>query len=472
MNKSLNKKTRIVCTIGPVTESVEQLEKLLKLGMNVVRLNMSHGDHEEHRNKIINARKASLNTGIPVAILMDLAGPKIRLGEFENGQNIVKNNGDTWILTMQDVLGNSEKVSVNYKELAREVKPGSIIMLDDGKKKLEVVKVEGDDIHCVFVVGGELKPRRGVNVPNGRLSIKAFTDKDKKDLQFGLDENVDVIALSFVRYPNDIDDVKGFMAERNILKPVIAKIETQEAIDDIDEILARADGLMVARGDLAIEVPTPKVPLYQKMLISKANSLGKPVITATQMLESMINSPVPTRAEVSDIANAIYDGTDAIMLSEETTLGKFPLEAVNYMSEISLENENNVADVLSGTFDNYEVVDTVTESVVRAAEIHNAKAVIVFTESGSSAKLISRFKPTANIIALTPKQTTVHELLLTRGVTTSLIEEVKSFDEMFNLTNKHAKLNGVESGDTVIISGGMPFGQAGSTNFMIIHEVK
>lgn len=305
-----------------------------------MRLNFSHGDFNEHQNRVDNLKKAISETGIEALILQDLAGPKIRIGEFENGSIELK-EGELFTLTTDSVVGNEQKVSINYPNLPKEVAPGHTIFLHDGKKKLEVVEVNGNEIVCKILVGGEIKNRRGVNLPDSDLSISALTEKDRADLEFGVKNKVDYIALSFVRTPKDIDELRDILKSKGADIKIIAKIETPQAIKNIDEIIEKVDGIMVARGDLAIEVPFEKVPLYQKQIIEKCHHANKFVITATQMLESMIHSPVPTRAEVSDVANAILDGTDAIMLSEETTLGEYPVKAVHVMTKIAKEVEHN-----------------------------------------------------------------------------------------------------------------------------------
>ena len=337
---SLNrmKKTQIVATIGPATQSEEMLTKLLYEGLNIMRLNFSHGDFAEHKGKVDNLKKAVENTGIPCLVMQDLSGPKFRLGDFyqERVQLIA---GDEIILTTEKIVGDEKRVSVNYPTLHEEIAIGNIIMVDDGKKKFEVVAVDGTEIKCKILVGGDTKGKRSLNLPGAPLKISALTDKDKADIEFGVKNNVDIVAFSFVRHPSDVVELRNILNEKGLDAKIMAKIETIEAVENFDEILKLVDMVMVARGDLAVEVGHEKVPLIQKMIIQKCNAAGKFVVTATQMLESMIKSPVPTRAEVSDIANAILDGTDAIMLSEETTLGDFPVEAVHWMTKIAKETE-------------------------------------------------------------------------------------------------------------------------------------
>lgn len=328
----LDKKTKIVCTIGPATESQEQLERLLRAGMNIMRLNFSHGDFAEHQRKIDNLKKAITATGIPCLVMQDLSGPKFRMGDFYQ-ERVQLKAGEMITLTTEKIVGDEKRVSVNYPTLHEEILPGNIIMVDDGKKKFEVVSIEGHEIHCKILVGGDTKGRRSLNLPGAPLKISALTDKDKADIEFGITNNVDIVAFSFVRKPSDVVELRDILNARNFHPKIMAKMETIESVEHFDEILALVDMIMVARGDLAIEYGYENVPLAQKMMIKKSNAAGKFVVTATQMLESMIKNPVPTRAEVSDIANAILDGTDAVMLSEETTLGEYPVEAVEWMTK-------------------------------------------------------------------------------------------------------------------------------------------
>ena len=329
--------------MGPASESREMIEKLLKAGMNIMRLNFSHGDFEEHGRRITNLRAVNEETGLNALVLQDLAGPKIRIGAFSS-EYIELEAGQNFVLTTEEIVGDINRVSVNYKTLHEEVSSGHHIFVHDGKKKLEVLEIKEREIICKVLVGGKLGHKRGVNLPDSELSTHALTEKDKRDLEFGIKENVDFIALSFVRKPEDVEELRAILNERGSKAKIISKIETPQAIKNIDSIIEKSDGIMVARGDLAIEVPFEKVPLYQKEIIEKCNRAGKFVVTATQMLEAMIHHPVPTRAEVSDVANAILDGTDAIMLSEETSLGVYPVESVSVMARIAEEVEQNYPD--------------------------------------------------------------------------------------------------------------------------------
>lgn len=470
------KKTKIVATIGPATSSQEQLEKLLKAGLNVVRMNFSHGDFAEHQVKIDNAKAASAKTGMPVAFLQDLGGPKIRIGEFatESGRVTIK-KGQTFTLTTKEIKGDETKAYVNYKKLTSEIKVGHTVMLDDGKKRLTVTKLKGDEIICKVEVGGELKGRRGVNLPDTDISISSLTPKDKKDLEFGLKNNVDFFALSFVRRPKDVLDLRKILDAAKSKAHIISKIETPQAVENIDEIIRISDGIMVARGDLAVEVPAEKVPLIQKMIIRKCNEAGKPVITATQMLESMINSPVPTRAEVSDVANAILDGTDAIMLSEETTLGQYPIEAVSLMTRVA---EHVEQDFIKEMFHNdhprakAQVADAMTLAAVKAAMQVEAKFIVSITGSGYNARVLSRHKPSTPIIVLTPNEVTFQQLQLSWGCNPVLIKEHKSIkDTSVLIRDVLTKEKLAKKGDTVLVSTSMPFGEVHQPNLMFVETL-
>lgn len=437
---------------------------MVKAGLNVARLNMSHGDHAEHLAKIKNIRTVESKLGVSLPILMDLSGPKIRTGEYET-ERITITKGKKVIITTENIKGTSERFSINYPKLPQEVVKGSVIMLDDGKKKLVVERVIGNDIHTKVIIGGELKPRRGVNIPGAYLSVSSITPKDKKDIAFGLKSGVDMFALSFVRTAKDVQELQKIMKRAGTVVPVIAKIETQEAIDNLDAILAVADGAMVARGDLAIEVPTELVPVYQKRIIEKCNYLGKPAITATQMLESMIVSPVPTRAEVSDIANAIYDGTDAVMLSEESTLGSYPVEAVTVMSKVAHANE--IPKDYRGYYNT--VQDSISRSVYKTARNVQASLIVALTESGQSARLVERFNPNVPIIALTPNKATVQSLALTSNVHAYQLPGAKNFDHVLEFVPEFLKREKlVKKGERVVVTAGVPFGIKGSTNMVVV----
>lgn len=470
---NLGKKTKIVCTIGPATESVEKMVELIEAGMNVARLNFSHGDFEEQGRRVENLKQAMEKTGKIVAIMQDLCGPKIRIGTFKDGMIELK-KGDKFTLTTDEIEGTVERVHVNYAELPKEVKAGSTISLQDGTKKLKVVEVRGNDIITEVVVGGHLANKRGVNVPGANLSICSLTDKDKKDIEFGVKNRVDFVAISFVRKATDVKELKAILKERGLDSQIIAKIETPEALSDIDGILEEADGIMIARGDLAIEIPAAEVPLAQKLLIRRSNALGKPVITATQMMESMIDSPVPTRAEISDVANAIIDGTDAIMLSEETALGKYPKEAVLEMSQIAqrIEQEVYTRDIIAEYEESHGVTDTVSQSAVRMAHAVGAKFIVALTRTGKTARMVARYRPAERILALTDAPENANKLLLSFGCYPLVVPTFGTVDEIMAIAREAALKNGLaKEGDKVIIVAGMPFGASSETNFVMVETL-
>ncbi len=470
-----NKKTKIVATIGPASESLEMLEKLALAGMNVMRLNFSHGDYTEHGNRITTGRKLAKKLGQPIAILQDLPGPKIRIGEFYQDRVMLK-KGDKFVLTTVKRVGDENGAYINYKKLPQEVKKDSIIFLDDGKKKLVVEKVKGEEIHCRIVVGGETKGKRGVNVPGAYLSISSLTPVDKKHVAFGIEQGVDFMALSFVRRAKDIKDLRKILVEKKADVAIIAKIETTEAIENIDEIIKEADGVMVARGDLAVEVPKEQVPVLQKMIIAKCNELGKPVITATQMLESMIKDSVPTRAEVSDVANAIFDGTDAVMLSEETTLGIDPENVVRTMAEIALHTEQFI-DHDQSLRDEYltgkKITDAASFAALTIATEVDAKKIIALSNSGFTARMIARYKPAQPVLVITPNEKTYNRLALSFGCRSYIYD--KEFDQLSNVIEQVKKIlterKKIKKGDKIVISAGIPFGKSSITNTLSIQTL-
>lgn len=475
------KKTKIVATIGPSSTDEKVLEQLIKAGMNVCRLNFSHGDHEEHRGKLVNIRKVAKEQGAKIAILQDLGGPKIRTGEFYQ-ERVVLKKGSKFILTVKPCVGDEKKVFVSYKNLPKEVKAGGFILLDDGKKKLQIEKIIGDDIHCKVIVGGETKGRRGVNVPGAYLKISSLTDKDRNDIPFGIKNGVEFMALSFVRQASDVKELRDILKKYKSDIGIIAKIETQEAIDNIDEIISLSDGVMVARGDLAVEVPAENVPIYQKMIIAKCNAAGKPVIVATQMLESMIKSPVPTRAEVSDVANSILDGADAVMLSEETALGEYPVDAVATMSRVAGMIEKNYPhkqilhkEILKdnvvtadGKIVEKDIVDAVSFSVVNTAYTVGAKVIVALTESGFTAKVVSRYRPMQPIVAMSPNEKVVDRLALSFGCYPSHIQKFTDVEQVIDTVKKYVVANKfAKKGDKIVVAAGVPFGKTGGTNMLL-----
>jgi pyruvate kinase len=463
-----SKKTKIIATIGPATESESVFTSLVDTGLNVARLNMSHGDHKEHKARVTTIRKVAKKTGKRIAILMDLSGPKIRIGDFTT-ERVTLVEGQSFILSTVACEGTDKKVFVNYPTLAKELQIGSIVMLDDGKKKLVVTKIAGTEIHTKVLVGGDTKGRRGVNLPGAYLAISAITKKDKNDFAFGVAEEVDFFALSFVRSAKDIKELRTMLARAKSKAHIVAKIETLEAIECIDEIIAAADAVMVARGDLAIEIGPQRVPGVQKNIIAKCNALGKPVIVATQMLESMISAPVPTRAEVSDVANAIYDGADAVMLSEETTLGKYPREAVEVMKGIALEVEQSQTTHRRRIVHHDDVVDAVSSSVVHNAEDVEAKVIVALTTSGFTARMLSRYKPQQTILAFSTDLVVCNQLSLNYGTVALPVKQFTSLSSALDYIKKTlVRGQYAQVGDRVVIAGGMPFGTVGGTNMMIV----
>jgi len=469
----IGKKTKIVCTIGPATESEEKLTELINAGMNVARLNFSHGDFAEHQNRVDTIRKICEKNNEVVAIVQDLCGPKIRIGTFkDNAITLVR--GEKFILTTDDFEGTQEKVHINYPALPKEVKPGIFIMLQDGTKKLEVVEVKGNDIITKVISGGRLSGRKGVNVPGANLSVKSLTEKDRSDLEFGIKNKVDFVALSFVRNSSDIIELREILNKAGSKAHIIAKIETPEALNDIDAIIDASDAIMIARGDLAIEIPAEEVPLVQKLIIHKCNSAGKPVITATQMLESMVKNPVPTRAEISDIANAIIDGTDAIMLSEETTLGDFPIAAVEIMTKVALRVEKEVfnRDTIAEYEISHGITDVISQSAVRATHNLEASLIVALTRQGRTPRMISRYRPAEMVLALTDNKDILNKLVLSYGCYPVLVKTFKTTDEIMDIvrdTTLNNKL--VKKGDKVVIVAGVPFGSTRETNLILVETL-
>ncbi|MEK7148557.1 MAG: pyruvate kinase [Patescibacteria group bacterium] len=476
------KKTKIVATIGPASESEAMLTSLVRAGMNVCRLNFSHGAHEEHFEKVKNIRAVAKRLGTNTAILQDLSGPKIRIGDFYQDSVILK-KGDIFTLTTKACVGDETKAFVNYATLPKEIKKSDSILLDDGKKHLEVISVLGTEIKCRIIVGGETKGRRGVNLPGVSLKISCLTAKDKKDVLFGIKHKVDYVALSFVRRASDIRELRAILTKAKSTAKIIAKIETHEAIQNIDAIIAETDGVMVARGDLAVEVPAQEVPILQKMIIEKCNMAGKPVIVATQMMESMIKSPVPTRAEVSDVANSILDGADAVMLSEESALGEYPVEAVAMMAKVALTSEKNYphrealyGDILSpksnGIYSDRNVVDAVTFSVVSTAEAVGAKLIIALTESGLTARMVSRYRPAQPVIVMSQNDYVVRQLELVFGCFPARIDHFTTTTEVMKVVRAYVlKHKLAKKGDKVVVAAGVPFGHVGGTNMIMVEVI-
>ncbi|MDR0266863.1 pyruvate kinase [Paenibacillus sp.] len=470
------RKTKIVCTIGPSSESLENTKKLILAGMNVGRLNFSHGDFEEHGNRIKNIRQAAKELNKNIAILLDTKGPEIRTGKL--AVEPIELVQDEYItLTTEEILGDKDRISITYSNLPSDVEVGSTILIDDGLIGLEVAGVEGTEIKCRIVNGGTIKSKKGVNVPGVAISLPGITEKDANDIVFGIEQDIDFIAASFVRKASDVKEIRDLLEKHNAghIK-IISKIENQQGVDNLDEILEASDGLMVARGDLGVEIPAEEVPLVQKRMIEKCNVAGKPVITATQMLDSMQRNPRPTRAEASDVANAIFDGTDAIMLSGETAAGKYPVESVLTMSRIAERAESalNYRDIFlkQRIAQETTVTEAISQSVAISALDLNAKAIITSTESGLTARVVSKYRPQAPIIAVTTKETTLRQLALSWGVTTVQGKTATSTDEMFEHSMKGSMETGlVQPGDLVVITAGVPLGQSGSTNLVKVSQI-
>ena len=469
-----NKKTKIVCTIGPASESIDTLKELIKSGLNVCRLNFSHGNYEEHGKRIENIKAARNEMNLPIAILLDTKGPEIRTGKFSSPEvNLVE--GQNFIITMEDVLGDETKCTVSYKELVNDVKPGNQILIDDGLVGLAVKEIKGQEILCIVQNAGTIKDNKGVNVPNVKINLPAITPKDKKDIEFGIEQGIDFIAASFVRKASDVLAIREILEENNATNiQIISKIENQEGVDNIDEILEVSDGLMVARGDLGVEIPTEDIPIVQKELIKKCNILGKPVITATQMLDSMIRNPRPTRAEVTDVANAIFDGTDAIMLSGETAAGKYPLESVKTMASIAIRAEQTLdyEELLKTKVKlrQLNITNAISHATCTTAIDLKASAIITATASGYTARMVSSYRPSAPIIAATNSEMVMRQMGLVWGVYPLLAEKGLSTDDVFEKSVQSAlDMDYISSGDLVVITAGVPVGIAGTTNLINVH---
>jgi pyruvate kinase len=466
------RRTKIVCTLGPASDSEEMITRLIAAGMNVARLNFSHGTTDYQRELVRKVKRVRKALNKPVAILQDLQGPKIRIGIVEGGF-VQLQPGQEFILTANAVPGDANRASVSLTSLPQEVKVGDPILLADGNIELRVERIVPPDIHCRVIVGGLLSSHKGINLPASEVHVDSLTEKDRKDIIVGLEEGVDAIALSFVRRANDIQTCRTICDDHGRRVPIIAKIEKHEAVDNIDSIVAASQAVMVARGDLGVEIDLEKVPLVQKAIIRKCNTLGKPVITATQMLQRMVDNPRPTRAEATDVANAILDGTDAVMLSEETAAGKYPAEAVMMMDRIARSAESALDEM---KFENIPIEAVTSDAISRAsyfvAKEIAAAAIITPTWSGSTACLVSRFRPRQPIVATTPNEATLDFLSLCWGVVPLFLPPSDSIDEMIRLSINAARDAGhIESGQQVIVTGGLPLQVAGNTNFIKVERV-
>ena len=469
------RKTKIICTIGPSSESEERLKELMLAGMNVARFNFSHGSHEEHKRKYDRMIKVSNELGLPVAALLDTKGPEIRLKDIEGGKcELVA--GQKFILTTEDILGNSEKVSITYKNLKDDISEGTTILIDDGLIEMVVDEITDADIICTVINGGPISNHKGVNVPGASLSMPYISDVDRSDIMFGCDMGFDYLAASFVRCKEDILEVRKIIDELGSHMKIIAKIENMQGIHNLEEILSVSDGIMVARGDLGVEIPMEEVPVVQKRMIKMAEAQGKHVITATQMLESMIKNPRPTRAETTDIANAIYDGTTAIMLSGETAAGAYPVEAVKTMARIAERTEQDI-DYNSRmkrreNIEKFDITTAISHATCTTAMDLNATAIITVTLSGFTAGMIARYKPKCPIIACSVSPRICRQMNLAWGVTPVWIARESTTDDLFDVAVHSAEEAGyIKKGDTVVLTAGVPLGVPGRTNMIRVVEV-
>lgn len=469
------RRTKIVCTIGPSIDSEELLEQLILAGMDVARLNLSHGSRKEHLRRLEMIKKVSSRLNRNVGLLFDTRGPEVRTGDL-SAETVLLEDGNTIILTTENIKGDKNRVSVTYSELHKDLNPGSLVLIDDGLITLKVLSIDGRDIICTVVHGGELRSYKGLNTPGTRINLPAVGEEDRIDIELALDQDVHFLAASFTRSVEDVLEIRRLIENRGGNLMIIAKIESREGVENYNSILKVADGVMVARGDLGVEIPTEEVPLLQKQFIRKCNRLGKPVITATQMLDSMIRNPRPTRAEASDVANAIFDGTDAVMLSGETAIGRFPLEAVETMSRIAIHTESGLGykKILEDMRPTIKktVTDAISYATCHTAYELGANAIITATQSGQTARMVSKYKPKAPIIAVSARREVANQLTVTWGVHAVVCPPVNSTDEMFNNAIKAALSEGVvANGDLVVITAGVPVGVAGTTNLLRVETV-
>lgn len=469
------RKTKIVCTIGPACSDEKTITEMCKAGMNVARMNFSHNTYKEHGERIALVKKVREKLGLPIAILLDTKGPEYRIKTFKNGE-IVLNEGDKFTFTANEIEGDETRVSVNYKELAHELFKGDTILLNNGLLSFEVESTTETDVNCRVLIGGVLSDRKSMSFPGKTLKQKYLSEQDKQDILFGAQQGVEFIACSFVSCRQDLLDVKSFLAENGIKDiDIIAKIENRSGVDNIEEICQECDGIMIARGDMGVEIPFEELPAIQKQLITKCRLLGKRVITATEMLESMIHNPRPTRAEISDIANAVYDGTSAIMLSGETAAGKYPVQSVETMARIALTTEQNIhyaKRFLNREFKIKNTVDAISHATCGMAIDIDAKAIAVCSLSGMTARMVSRFRPHVAIVGLTTEEKTWHKLSLSWGVVPVMCENYNSTDVLFftasRLTKETLKL---EKGDRIVMTGGVTNGKSGNTNLIKVEEI-
>ena len=469
------RKTKIICTLGPSTDKGDVLRELIANGMNVARFNFSHGSYEEHGGRLANLKALREELGKPVAALLDTKGPEIRLKEFKNGVEMLE-AGQTFTLTTREVEGTKEICSVTYKDLPHDVHEGGTIMLDDGLIMLRIEKVTDTDITCTVLNNGKIKTKKGVNVPGVHLSMPYLSQKDREDIIFGIQNGFDFIAASFVRTAQDVYDIRNLLNEYDSNIRIIAKIENREGVNNIDSILSAADAVMVARGDLGVEIDFTELPGIQKNIIDRSFSFGKPIVTATQMLDSMMVNPRPTRAEISDVANAIYDGTSAIMLSGETAAGAYPVEALKTMSAIAerTENEPHYRDerFKDAAHGQISVSDATAHAACLTARDVNAAAIVTVSESGNTARLLSKYRPTQPIIACVMNEQVQRQLSLSWGITSLLMGPAKSTDELIEMSTALAQKNGyLHNGELAVVTAGVPVGVSGTTNMIKIHMV-
>jgi pyruvate kinase len=473
------RRTKIVATLGPATDSAERILELITAGVNVIRLNFSHGVHSEHQRRIELVRAAAAQAKQPVAILLDLQGPKIRTGKLQNDSAVELTDGQQFVITTQDILGNAQRVSTTYQALPTDVRIGDRILLSDGLIELVVKETSATEVITTVVNGGELRQRQGINLPGVNVSAPALSEKDVDDLHFGLAHDVDYVAISFVRRPEDVAQLRDLIARSGKPTPIIAKIEKPEAIDRLPEIIAAVDGVMVARGDLGVEMRPEQVPLIQKRIIKLANEQHKPVITATQMLESMIHNPRPTRAEASDVANAILDGTDAVMLSGETAVGEFPIETVKMMARIAEEAEHGLrmADLDDPSeqpmmIDAASMAGAIAEAACAITRAVDVKAIIAFTQSGNTTRLVSSNRPQVAVIGATPNERVWRQMSLLWGVTPVMVPQVERLDDLSDLVKERILEYGiVQPGDSIVMTGGHPLPVGTATNLLKVMEV-
>ncbi len=469
------RKTKIVCTLGPACSDKQTLIEMCKAGMNVARLNFSHNTHADHEKRIALIKEVREELGLPIAIMLDTKGPEYRIKTFKNGKITLK-EGDTFTFTADEVEGDETRVSVNYKGLPHDLEKGDIILLNNGLLSFEVTDKTDTDVLCRVVIGGELSDRKSMSFPNKTLKQKYLSDQDKQDIKFGIEHDIDFIACSFVSCRQDLLDVKNYLSELGASGiDLIAKIENRSGVDNIEEISGECDGIMVARGDMGVEIPFEELPAIQKKIITKCRMLGKRVITATEMLESMIYNVRPTRAEISDVANAVYDGTSAIMLSGETAAGKYPVQAVRTMARIAENTEKNIhyeKRFLSSEFKIKNTVDAISHATCGMAIDIDAKAIAVCSLSGMTARMVSRFRPPVDIVGLTTSEKTWHKLSLSWGVTPQMCENYPSTDVLFYNAQKLTKqVLGLCDGDKIVITGGVTNGKSGNTNLIKVERV-